>query len=168
MKSKTSKAASRTSCWFPAWLTLQPRRRRRHIPPKHALNFNGLQGVISQKIELFNLNIGYGQGTIPSPPVLFTVFTQNRGWTWLLCRLLWIDEAPLTRSGVNTPQPIRLGAGDFPERTLPLLLGDASLNVHESIWFNTHFLDMWIGCGGPIACPCSPELKPLTSLMGMH
>jgi hypothetical protein len=41
------------SCWFLAWLILGPRRWRRHVPPKRRLTFNGLQGVISQKILLF-------------------------------------------------------------------------------------------------------------------
>jgi hypothetical protein len=36
-----------------SWLIIQPWRWRRHIPPKRQLTFNGLQNVISQKIELF-------------------------------------------------------------------------------------------------------------------
>jgi hypothetical protein len=41
------------SCWFLAWIILRPRRRRRHIPPKRRLTFNGLHGVISMKTEFF-------------------------------------------------------------------------------------------------------------------
>jgi hypothetical protein len=41
------------SRWFLAWFILRLRRWRRHVPPKHRLTFNGLHGVISQKIELF-------------------------------------------------------------------------------------------------------------------
>jgi hypothetical protein len=41
------------SRWFLAWFILRPWRRRRHVPPKRRLTFNGLHGVISQKIELF-------------------------------------------------------------------------------------------------------------------
>jgi hypothetical protein len=40
------------SCWF-ACLILRPWRWRWHVPPKRRLTFNGLHGVISQKIELF-------------------------------------------------------------------------------------------------------------------
>jgi hypothetical protein len=47
-----------TSCyllsrWFLARLILRPWRWRRHIPPKCRLTFNGLYGIISQKLELF-------------------------------------------------------------------------------------------------------------------
>jgi hypothetical protein len=38
---------------FLAWLIFRPRRWRRHFPPERALTFNGLCGVISQKIEMF-------------------------------------------------------------------------------------------------------------------
>jgi hypothetical protein len=38
---------------FLAWLILRLWRRGRHIPPKNWLTFNGLHGVISQKIQLF-------------------------------------------------------------------------------------------------------------------
>jgi hypothetical protein len=37
------------SCWFLAWLTLQPWRRRRHVPPKRPLTFKGRQGIMSQE-----------------------------------------------------------------------------------------------------------------------
>jgi hypothetical protein len=39
------------SCWFLAWLTLQPWRWRRHVPLKCQLTYNGLHGIISQKTE---------------------------------------------------------------------------------------------------------------------
>jgi hypothetical protein len=35
------------SRWFLAWRILLPWRRRKHIPSKHRLTFNGLHGVIS-------------------------------------------------------------------------------------------------------------------------
>jgi hypothetical protein len=41
------------SCWFLAWRILQPWRLRRHVTPQCRLTFNGLHGVISQKILLF-------------------------------------------------------------------------------------------------------------------
>jgi hypothetical protein len=41
------------SCWFLAWLTLQPCRWRLCVPPKCRLTFNRLYGFISQKIKLF-------------------------------------------------------------------------------------------------------------------
>jgi hypothetical protein len=40
------------SCWFHAWL-IRAWRWRQHVHPKVQLTFNGLHGVISQKIELF-------------------------------------------------------------------------------------------------------------------
>jgi hypothetical protein len=36
-----------------AWIILRPWRWRRHVPPKRRLTFNGLHGVMSQKIGLF-------------------------------------------------------------------------------------------------------------------
>jgi hypothetical protein len=39
--------------WFLAWLTFQPWRWRRHVPPIRRLALNLLGGVISQEIELF-------------------------------------------------------------------------------------------------------------------
>jgi hypothetical protein len=39
--------------WFLTRLILRPLSRRRHVPPKRRLTFNGLHCVISQKIELF-------------------------------------------------------------------------------------------------------------------
>jgi hypothetical protein len=41
------------SCWFLAWLILRPRRWRRYVPLKRQFTFSGLQGSISQKIEIF-------------------------------------------------------------------------------------------------------------------
>jgi hypothetical protein len=40
-------------CWVLAWLFLLPWRWRRHVPPKRRLPFNRLDGVISQKTEIF-------------------------------------------------------------------------------------------------------------------
>jgi hypothetical protein len=40
-------------CWFLAWFILRPWRWRRLFPPKRRLSFNGLHGVVSQKIKLF-------------------------------------------------------------------------------------------------------------------
>jgi hypothetical protein len=41
------------SCLFLFWLILWPWWWRRHVPPKWWLTFNRLQGVISQKIQLY-------------------------------------------------------------------------------------------------------------------
>jgi hypothetical protein len=41
------------SCWCLSWLTLQPWRWRRHVPPKRRLTSKGLHGVISKKTERF-------------------------------------------------------------------------------------------------------------------
>jgi hypothetical protein len=40
------------SCWFIVWFILWPWRWRQHVPLKHCLTFNGLNGIISQKTEL--------------------------------------------------------------------------------------------------------------------
>jgi hypothetical protein len=42
------------SHWFLAWLVLRPWRLWLHVPPNRRLTFNGLHGILSQKIELFN------------------------------------------------------------------------------------------------------------------
>jgi hypothetical protein len=59
------------SCWFLAWFILQPWRWRRHVPPKLRLTFNGLQGVVFQKIEL--LTASSVRTTIP-PYILNRLF----------------------------------------------------------------------------------------------
>jgi hypothetical protein len=41
------------SRWVLAWFILRPRRWSRYDPLKRRSNFNGLHGVISQKIERF-------------------------------------------------------------------------------------------------------------------
>jgi hypothetical protein len=56
----TPSACHLLSRWFLAWLILRPWRWRQHVPSKRRLTFNGLHGVISQKIELFNTNSDYG------------------------------------------------------------------------------------------------------------
>jgi hypothetical protein len=38
------------SCWFLAWLFLRPWKWKRHVSPRLQLIFNGLHGLISQKI----------------------------------------------------------------------------------------------------------------------
>jgi hypothetical protein len=43
------------SRWFIAWLILRPWRWKRNVSLKRRLNFNGLHGVIAQKIELFSM-----------------------------------------------------------------------------------------------------------------
>jgi hypothetical protein len=41
------------SYWYLCWLILRLWRWRRHVPPKRQLAYNGLHGVVYQKIELF-------------------------------------------------------------------------------------------------------------------
>jgi hypothetical protein len=41
------------SRWFLAWIILRYWRWRLYVSPKHRLTFNGLHGVISQKISFF-------------------------------------------------------------------------------------------------------------------
>jgi hypothetical protein len=45
------------SHWVLAWPVLWPRRWRRHFSLKHQLTFNGIHGIISQKIELFSTSV---------------------------------------------------------------------------------------------------------------
>jgi hypothetical protein len=45
------------SRWFLVWLILRPWRWMKHVLRKRRLTFSGLHGVISQKIELFNVRI---------------------------------------------------------------------------------------------------------------
>jgi hypothetical protein len=54
-KKKPSSACHVLSCWFLAWLILTSWRWRWHIPPKCRSTFDGLHGVVTQKIELFRL-----------------------------------------------------------------------------------------------------------------
>jgi hypothetical protein len=49
------------SSWYLAWLILRPWRWRRYVPPKRRFTFNGLHGVISQKLVLFEM-----YGCLPS------------------------------------------------------------------------------------------------------
>jgi hypothetical protein len=79
---KTSKATVNVassllpaSCWFLAWLTLQPWRCRRHVPPKRRLTCNGLHGVISQNIETF---------------IITAVRAPNPANCFLICLLLCV------------------------------------------------------------------------------
>jgi hypothetical protein len=50
---RESSAFHQLSSWYLAWLILRPWRWRRYVPPKRRLAFNGLHGVISQKLVLF-------------------------------------------------------------------------------------------------------------------
>jgi hypothetical protein len=55
---------NQASCWSLAWLTLNHCRWRRHVLPKHRLNFNGLHCVISHYRTLRTLkynNLTYNQ-----------------------------------------------------------------------------------------------------------
>jgi hypothetical protein len=60
------------SVWLFAWLILSPRRRMRHIPPKHHLTFNGPHGITSQKIETF-----HHHRLITSCPARFNMYTES-------------------------------------------------------------------------------------------
>jgi hypothetical protein len=50
---QSSRSCHLVSRWFLACLILRTWRWRRNVPPKRRLTFDGLHGVISQKIELF-------------------------------------------------------------------------------------------------------------------
>jgi hypothetical protein len=43
------------SCWFLAWVTLQPWKWRWNFAPKRRFVFNGLQGVTFQKIQMLRI-----------------------------------------------------------------------------------------------------------------
>jgi hypothetical protein len=77
-----------TSSWFLAWLILPSRRWRRHVPPEIRLTFNGLHGVISQKIES-------SQPPLWEPQILhlITMFTRARHRT-----LSWDTRVQMTPS----------------------------------------------------------------------
>jgi hypothetical protein len=67
------------SCWFLAWFILQPWRWKQHLPLKHQSTFNGLYGVISQKIRLlttvksyFSTNFNFYM------PLLYEYVSQDR------------------------------------------------------------------------------------------
>jgi hypothetical protein len=51
---------------FLIWLSLQPRRWRRHVPPKLQSTFTGLHGIMSQRIGIFH---GYHFENLKSPTV---------------------------------------------------------------------------------------------------
>jgi hypothetical protein len=67
--------------WYLAWLILRPWAWRRHVPPKRRLTFNGLHGVISQKIVLF-----IATGVTTSNPTTLSVISEtcNIGEEWAL------------------------------------------------------------------------------------
>jgi hypothetical protein len=65
--------ASMKHCLLPfAWLTRQPGRWRRHVPSKCRLTFNGLQGAISQKIEILYTAL-FGSHNVATEGYLFKV-----------------------------------------------------------------------------------------------
>jgi hypothetical protein len=59
------------SRWFFAWFILRSSRWRRHVLPKCPLTFNGLHGVISQKIEFFGYSVSI-QLVLQLPDIFFS------------------------------------------------------------------------------------------------
>jgi hypothetical protein len=76
------------SRWFLAWLILRPWRWRRHVSPKRRLTFNGLQCLISHKMELFITPLWERQilhGKLLIACFLFVVcLAYYRPWWWRL------------------------------------------------------------------------------------
>jgi hypothetical protein len=63
------------------WLIFRPWRWRRYVPPKRRLNFNGLHGVISQKIALTTwFHVGFLHGLFFDPKDGGDIFLRNVGW----------------------------------------------------------------------------------------
>jgi hypothetical protein len=56
---------------FLAWLIFRPWRWRRNVPQKHRLTFNGLHGVLSQKIAFERRSIRISTETSPIPTEAF-------------------------------------------------------------------------------------------------
>jgi hypothetical protein len=77
-----SQQSSLPDWWrFLAWLILQPWRWRRHVPPKRRLTFNGLHGVLSQKIQSFTVYPVWGRLWCPSVP-------PGKCWDSAFCHIL--------------------------------------------------------------------------------
>jgi hypothetical protein len=73
---------------------------------------------------------------------------------------------------------------NFLQETLPILMDDLPLNVHQDMWYqfdgalahftrpvhywlNHNYLGKWIGHGGPVTWPaCSPDFTPLDFFYG--
>jgi hypothetical protein len=74
---RISRVTPPASCWSLAWLSLRPWMWW-HVTPRRRLTFNGLHGVISQKIELFITT-----GVRTSSPTNYMMLVNNeveRNW----------------------------------------------------------------------------------------
>jgi hypothetical protein len=69
------------SRWFLARLILRPCRWRRHFPPKSRLAFNGLHGVLSQKIEIFIIMIFFSSDKPLRDVTPITGAVRSKAWT---------------------------------------------------------------------------------------
>jgi hypothetical protein len=80
-KNKPSSACHMFSRLFLARLILLSWRWRRHVPPKRWLTFNGLHGVISQKIELLILHVltKYENEYFPRNKMIFVTLSEVTG-----------------------------------------------------------------------------------------
>jgi hypothetical protein len=73
---------------FLAWLIFRPWRWRRYVPPKRRLTFNGLHGVVSQKMVLF-----ISTAVRTSNPTTENVFKMyGSGYLVKLTRRCWSSE----------------------------------------------------------------------------
>jgi hypothetical protein len=88
--------------WLPTWLILRPWRWRRLVLPKYQLTFNGLHGVISQKIVLFGVMFNW-QGTEMAIGTEFKISQHRNNF------LNWIatsGSVPIwTRSHLHSDSP---------------------------------------------------------------
>jgi hypothetical protein len=78
-------------CSFLAWLILRPWKWRRHVPQKRQLTFNGLHGVISQKIEFFTTHRYENSNFMSKTNVKQNIFWEFRFPRWWCGYLLGCD-----------------------------------------------------------------------------
>jgi hypothetical protein len=93
------------SSWFLAWLIFLTWRRRRNVPPKRWMSFNGLHDVISQKTELFRilyfLKITSEHNSSQYP---FSHNDYTMAW-WIWVRFSEIATATSTKPNLRSIQP---------------------------------------------------------------
>jgi hypothetical protein len=75
------------SRWFLAWFILRPWRLRWHIPPKLRWTFDGLQGIISQKVEFFRWSCGSDYGPVAVSCEEFWTFGFHK-----MLNIYWSNE----------------------------------------------------------------------------
>jgi hypothetical protein len=106
------------SCWFLAWLNLRPWRRRRYVPPRRRVTFNGLHGVISQKTEFFITT-----AIRTSNPIRNSTLLWNRAVHY------HVQKNPAIRSPFYTSRIQSIDLLRFPEQTFVCI---SNLPMHST------------------------------------